>query len=472
MTNTVVGIDISFWNRDVDFYKLSRNADFVILRAGQNKWIDPTFIERWKSAKEKNIPRGSYWFYDSRVDPKTQVMLWLSVLGDDLGELPLFADFEEKYNGQYSSYKYWIEFLEELKLKLNGKNKIYFYTNYYYFNEKVPESDFEYFSQYPLWIARYNATSPLIPKAWTTWEFWQYAEYGDAKKYGLNSDRIDLNFFNGDIQMFRDKFNLPEPVTESFIKNISYGIGYIYEKYAGASCHICIIDPKYARFHVSNIGFASVSQAAKEFKNAKIVTNLDGWGLNGVSKGKPNSLACSDGTYTQIKQFETRPWFNFSKEGKLSFGWKNSYSLYNAGSGDRFIVENGKYNSRISDRTKDARTVFAETADGEVLLLVVDGWNIRKGYEPVGLAFYEIAEMLITDYNCVTAINLDGGGSSAMAINGKLISSPNDDGEFKERSVVNHLVVYSTFNNFRLTLDFKQMMKKMVAKFRRLEHVI
>src|SRR5689334_6683785 len=83
--NYVIGPDVSFYEDDpetpqgIDFIKMRANAGFVIVRAGQNLWPDPDFKINWREAKKAGMPRGSYWFYDSRVDPKRQAEIWASM---------------------------------------------------------------------------------------------------------------------------------------------------------------------------------------------------------------------------------------------------------------------------------------------------------------------------------------------------------------------------------------------------------
>lgn len=97
MTN-VLGPDVSFYQNDpntprgIDFVRMNQVADFVIVRAGQNQWIDPNFQDNWRNAKAAGLPRGSYWFYDSRADPRRQAELWVDTLNGELGELPFFAE--------------------------------------------------------------------------------------------------------------------------------------------------------------------------------------------------------------------------------------------------------------------------------------------------------------------------------------------------------------------------------------------
>ena len=65
MTN-IIGPDISFYQDDnetpqgVDFVKMRTVTDWVIIRAGQNTWIDPDFKTNWTNAKAAGLRRGSY----------------------------------------------------------------------------------------------------------------------------------------------------------------------------------------------------------------------------------------------------------------------------------------------------------------------------------------------------------------------------------------------------------------------------
>lgn len=211
---TIIGTDISFYQDDpntpttVDFKKMiSANARFAIIRAGQNLWIDRAFKTHWANAKSAGIPRGSYWFYDSRADPKQQAGLWMDVLGSDFGELPLWCDFEENYSGAYAGPKHWQIFIDQLMTKTQ---KVGIYTGYYYWIERtngLSNSELSYFSQFPLWIARYSSLAPLVPPPWNTWLIWQFTSSGDGNSYGVESKGIDLNYFNGDEAEFNKLIN-------------------------------------------------------------------------------------------------------------------------------------------------------------------------------------------------------------------------------------------------------------------------
>ena len=168
------------------------------------------------------------------------------------------------------------------------------------------------------------------------------------------------------------------------------------------------------------------------------VVNGDGWGRVGY----PNSIAASDGKINQHRQFDYRPWINISKNNTVTFDfrWRKwRRKVYNTVSGDRYIIdENGKYNLRIRARNKDPRTAIGLTTEGKLILIVADG----RTNESAGLSFRELG-YIFEEFGTKTAINLDGGGSSALWIKDRIVNVPIDRGEpGKERFVVNHLCIF------------------------------
>lgn len=71
---------------------------------------------------------------------------------------------------------------------------------------------------------------------------------------------------------------------------------------------------------------------------------------------------------------------------------------------------------------RNPRTMVGLDRHGRLLIVTADG---RQPGFAEGLSLLEGAK-LMAKLGAVTAINLDGGGSTAMAINGKLVSSPSD----------------------------------------------
>lgn len=66
------------------------------------------------------------------------------------------------------------------------------------------------------------------------------------------------------------------------------------------------------------------------------------------------------------------------------------------------------------------RTVIGQTADKATLMLVIDG---RRVGHSLGTTVSECADILLR-YGCWTAMNMDGGSSSSMTYNGRIITKP------------------------------------------------
>ena len=80
------------------------------------------------------------------------------------------------------------------------------------------------------------------------------------------------------------------------------------------------------------------------------------------------------------------------------------------------------------------RTAAGYRKSGELVLLVVDGRQVDSR----GVDLQELA-ILMRDLGCVEAINLDGGGSSAMVVDGKLLNRP--AGTTSQREVMSAIAV-------------------------------
>jgi len=80
------------------------------------------------------------------------------------------------------------------------------------------------------------------------------------------------------------------------------------------------------------------------------------------------------------------------------------------------------------------RTAAGITKDGDLILLLVDGRQLVSR----GVDLLELANILL-NLGCIDAINLDGGGSSALVVNGKLLNRP--AGTSTEREVMSAIAV-------------------------------
>jgi hypothetical protein len=81
------------------------------------------------------------------------------------------------------------------------------------------------------------------------------------------------------------------------------------------------------------------------------------------------------------------------------------------------------------------RTAVGLRADGTWVFMVVDG---RQPELSVGMNLRDISGILLS-LGCVDALNLDGGGSSTLYLQGKIVNSPSDAA--KERPVSDAIVI-------------------------------
>lgn len=446
----LLGADVSFYQDDdvtplgINFEKLkAAGAGYVIIRAGQNVWPDPDFKQNWATAKAQGLARGSYWFYDSRVEPERQAELWVELLGWDLGELPLFADFEDRYKGAYDGWGFWVRFLNRLR-ELVAEKEIAIYTAYYYWHEKVPAASRPLFAGYPLWVANYGVDKPKLPEPWTEWLFWQFTEEGDGKKYGAESDHIDLNYFNGDQAAFEARFKLthptPPPAEVSGWETHEGVTVHVVNRF-GCKCVIHQIELGKVQIAVSGDGFNTVSGAVNKYK-AQGGVNGGGW-PNVQSPGhRSNEIWASGGVIKQGSAIDNRPYLNITEAGIPIFhlGSQLSEPLFNAYGFDRVLGMDGKFNERISDRkTKDARTGTGVSQDGQTLILLSAEGDDRFQR---GLTFPEMWEVL-HEFGAYFGGNNDGGSSSAvvnLALSQQSLIMPSDGVEAR---VINHVLFFA-----------------------------
>ncbi|HVE73716.1 MAG TPA: phosphodiester glycosidase family protein [Mycobacteriales bacterium] len=107
--------------------------------------------------------------------------------------------------------------------------------------------------------------------------------------------------------------------------------------------------------------------------------------------------------------------------------------------GNPLLIAEGTIQSQDVDQSgpffdRNPRTAVGVTSAGELLLVVVDGR--QPGYS-VGMTLRELADFM-AGLGAVNAINLDGGGSSTMWLNG-IVANRVSDG--RERAVGSSLVV-------------------------------
>ncbi len=118
---------------------------------------------------------------------------------------------------------------------------------------------------------------------------------------------------------------------------------------------------------------------------------------------------------------------------------------YNAVSGDPMLVAGGSPIPDLDNNELHPRTAIGYSRNGRYLyLVVVDG---RQPFYSEGITLKELADLMVS-LGAQYAMNLDGGGSSTMVVQGpdgqpKVVNSPIDNYiPGRERPIADHLGVY------------------------------
>lgn len=127
--------------------------------------------------------------------------------------------------------------------------------------------------------------------------------------------------------------------------------------------------------------------------------------------------------------------FSIINEAETSLTSLDLSSIWQVISFGPSLIENGNITVDSNSEVGRAMTSNPRTAIGQVsalhyIVVVSDG----RTSESAGLSLVNLAQ-IFADKGCTTAYNLDGGGSSTMYFNGKVVNVPTDGRSFGEREV-------------------------------------
>ncbi|MGL4875538.1 MAG: phosphodiester glycosidase family protein [Clostridium sp.] len=167
------------------------------------------------------------------------------------------------------------------------------------------------------------------------------------------------------------------------------------------------------------------------------------WTGNG---GTPSGVIISDGKViaSDLKPGEATTCMAMDSQGKMYAGSYTLQQLKNMGvtqavSFGPVLVQNGKPTDLAGASATwgvAPRTAIGQRADGAIVMMVIDGRSIVNG---LGATMTELQTLMLTKGQCVTAINLDGGKSSTMYLDGKVINNLSNG--LGERYIVSSVVV-------------------------------
>jgi GH25 family lysozyme M1 (1,4-beta-N-acetylmuramidase) len=198
------GMDISHYQGD---FKYKGNRDFIIIKATEGwSWTDPRFEEYLPEVQRVPI-RGAYHYFRTGMDPLAQAdFFWRTV--KDHGFHFLAVDYEKTNNtldedGELNLWAFW------LKLASLSNIPVVLYTSPYIFRDNLCKHN-KGWESVPLWMAHWNGLdqengSPTVFDA-SGWLLWQWTNAGLGSMFGVSSDTVDLDVYNGTVEEMRVRF--------------------------------------------------------------------------------------------------------------------------------------------------------------------------------------------------------------------------------------------------------------------------
>lgn len=209
-------------------------------------------------------------------------------------------------------------------------------------------------------------------------------------------------------------------------------------KVNGHSAHVAVIyDPSRIHYTVSskiNRGGQKLVDLSKE-QDAIMVINASAFSRRGV-KVIPNGVTIQDGKVLQNATYSKKHGIiGFNNDNVLVLMKGTADDAIEAGIRDAmtfgpFLYVNGVA-AKISGNGGwgcHPRTVIAQRKDGIIFFIVFDGRKLTT----CGATMNDLIEVL-TRYKAYNAANLDGGGSSTLIVNHKLVNDPSGWGYSGDR---------------------------------------
>jgi len=143
--------------------------------------------------------------------------------------------------------------------------------------------------------------------------------------------------------------------------------------------------------------------------------------------GSPTGIVISNGKIIS-SNWSGRGLIGFTNDNKLFLGKINAQQAIDMGIRDAvefgpFLIVNGEVSSVVGNGGYGIhpRSVIGQRKDGIVLFLVIDGRRITS----MGADMDDLIDIM-QRYGAVNAANLDGGNSSVLVENGKILNNPLD----------------------------------------------
>lgn len=231
----------------------------------------------------------------------------------------------------------------------------------------------------------------------------------DKKMYtGPIYNRVAMGFFDNGYDMARIQLNatLKARGTEIKVDNINQP--------RTLSTHIIVYTPEWGK----------IAPASPKYGEQIAVSN------GKVIETSTSQLAIPQDGYVVVGPAQKLNQIADEKEIKLDVAtipnWDNVNHII---SGGPYLVKNTQVYVDVSEQKlgaiggRNPRTAIGYTADNNFIIVTVDG----REKASVGMTLYELANFM-KSIGCYNAMNLDGGGSTVLYVNGKVVNHPQVQG--------------------------------------------
>lgn len=190
--NTMIGIDVSAWQGDIDFNNVKdENVEFAMIRVGygynseNENILDKRFYDNFAKAKESNIKIGLYFYSYAKSEKEaiSQADWIVNKLNKQNIDLPIAFDFEDWQN--FNSYNLSLTDLNNIaqafmnRIEKHGYKSM-LYGSYYYLQNIWDTQNKN------IWLAHYSDKTDYPNE----YQIWQLSNVG--KVNGINTD-VDIN---------------------------------------------------------------------------------------------------------------------------------------------------------------------------------------------------------------------------------------------------------------------------------------
>ena len=179
------GVDISYHNGNIDFSVLSKNVEFIIIRAGYGQGnVDKKLAEYVAGCKHYNIPYGFYWFsYAPTVSMAiSEAKYFAETVMKYKPIYPVFYDYEEESkNGKIVSFT---EISNMAAAFIDTVTKYGLNCGIYCDNTFYEGYAKNFSNKVPIWYARWGSNNPV------ECDIFQYSETGIVD--GIKG-KVDVN---------------------------------------------------------------------------------------------------------------------------------------------------------------------------------------------------------------------------------------------------------------------------------------